>query len=313
MEIIAELCQNHNGDFELLKDMVYSAHESGADYIKIQTIFAEMLSNRERFENGITENGVVKTIKRPYSDEYTRLKTLEISYEKQAEFIDLCKSLGVKPMTTAFNRISIPKIKEIGFDYIKVASYDCGSIPLISDLKNNFKKIVVSTGASYDQEIKDAANILEGADFSLLHCVTIYPTPLNHFHLSRMKYLKQFSDNVGWSDHSLVRKDGVLGTLAAIYYGATIIERHFTILDENLTKDGPVSITSKHIEDMKKFSLLSKNDQKLYLDDHFSDHHITLGNSNRELSDLELLNRDYYRGRFTNHYSKDYSAYNWEN
>ena len=49
MEIIAELCQNHNGDFEILKDMVNAAHESGADYVKIQTIFPDMLAYREKF------------------------------------------------------------------------------------------------------------------------------------------------------------------------------------------------------------------------------------------------------------------------
>ena len=34
--IIAECCQNHNGDFNILKDMVHSAAEIGADYVKIQ-------------------------------------------------------------------------------------------------------------------------------------------------------------------------------------------------------------------------------------------------------------------------------------
>ena len=29
MELIAEFCQNHNGDFGLLKEMEYAAKESG--------------------------------------------------------------------------------------------------------------------------------------------------------------------------------------------------------------------------------------------------------------------------------------------
>ena len=66
MNIIAEFCQNHNGDFELLKEMVYAAKENGADYAKIQTIFADMVSYRERFENGHEEDGKIKFIKRPY-------------------------------------------------------------------------------------------------------------------------------------------------------------------------------------------------------------------------------------------------------
>ena len=34
--IIAECCQNHNGDMKILEQMVYKAAESGADYVKIR-------------------------------------------------------------------------------------------------------------------------------------------------------------------------------------------------------------------------------------------------------------------------------------
>ena len=50
-KIIAELCQNHNGDVNFLKDMIWSAADSGATHAKIQTIFSEDLTFRERFEN----------------------------------------------------------------------------------------------------------------------------------------------------------------------------------------------------------------------------------------------------------------------
>ena len=76
MIFIAELCQNHNVDFEILKDMIYAAKDSGADYVKIQNIFADMLSHRKKFDNGLEKNGVTKVIKRPYDLEYTRLKKL---------------------------------------------------------------------------------------------------------------------------------------------------------------------------------------------------------------------------------------------
>jgi len=312
MEIIAELCQNHNGDSKILKDMVNAAYESGADYVKIQTIFADMLAYREKFETGLEVDGIVKIIKRPYKDEYDRLKKLELSYEQQADFVDYCKKIGVKPLTTAFNRLSINKIVEAGFENIKIASYDCGAIPLLNDVKLKFSNIIVSTGATYDDEIKLAANVLGGCNFSFLHCVTIYPTPLNQFHLSRMQYLRQFVNKVGWSDHSLVNRDGIKGTLAAIYYGADIIERHFTILDADQTKDGPVSILPKHIKELKFFSNLKKDEQKKYLEQKLPDFKQTLGQESRKLSDTELLNRDYYRGRFANIYPNNKIIYNWE-
>ena len=59
-EFIAEFCQNHNGNFEILKQMLDAALHAGATYAKIQSIFAEDLSFRERFEKGIIDkNGNV--------------------------------------------------------------------------------------------------------------------------------------------------------------------------------------------------------------------------------------------------------------
>ena len=90
--------------------------------------------------------------------------------------------------------------------------------------------------------------ILSDVNFSLLHCVTIYPTQLKQFHLSRMQILKKMADSIGFSDHSLVVRDGIRGSLCAIYLGAEIIERHFTVLKADETKDGPVSINKKHLK-----------------------------------------------------------------
>jgi sialic acid synthase SpsE len=312
MKFIAELCQNHNGDFGIVKEMVYAAHDAGADYVKLQTIFADMLTFRERFEIGSVVGENKESIKRPYKLEYDRLKALELSYAQQAEFVTLCISIGIKPLTTVFNRLSVPDIHKIGFNSVKVASYDCGSVRLLEDLRNSFDEIFVSTGASYDEEIAAAAKALEGMVFSFLHCVTIYPTPLKDFNLARMKYLRQFTPTVGWSDHSLVSRDGLKGTMAAIYFGADIIERHVTILESDQTKDGPVSIFPKQIEELKYFASLESPDQSKYLEEIFPNYQSTIGHFDRQLTSVELANRDYYRGRFANFSSVDDVFYNWE-
>lgn len=312
MVFIAEFCQNHNGDFEILKDMVYAAKQCGADYAKIQTIFVNNLTYRERFEEGVQINGIVKSIKRPYKTEYERLKGLELTIEQQHDFVQLCHKAGIKPLTTVFSRDTVNPIKKMGFEDIKIASYDCASQPLLFDVKNEFKKIFVSTGASFDEEIEEAAHSLEGSDFSFLHCVTMYPTPLHEFNLARMEYLRRYSKETGWSDHSLIERDGILGTLAAIYYGANIIERHFTILPREKTKDGPVSVDVTHVKQLKEFSALSGEDKKQYLLEKFDNFNITWGQVDRKLSETELLNRDYFRGRFASRLPNGEFLFNWE-
>jgi sialic acid synthase SpsE len=316
VKIIAEFCQNHNGNFELLSRMVEEASKSGATHGKMQTIFAKNLSFRPQFEEGLIQDGVVKSIKRPYNDEYDRLKSLEISYEQTGKFIKICNDNGLIPMTTCFSRDSIDDLVDQGFNSIKVASYDCASFSMINELANNFDELVISTGATYDDEIKETAGLLNNKNFSFLHCVTLYPTPLDRMHMARMEWLKELNSEVGYSDHSLVSETGLLASKAALALGATIIERHFTILASNKTKDGPVSINAKQLDEISKFSKLDTEEMIVQMDKNYPNWRVVIGEKYRRLSNEELLNRDYYRGRFASPREESVSGSrminNWE-
>ncbi|MBC8549707.1 MAG: N-acetylneuraminate synthase family protein [Candidatus Brocadiales bacterium] len=311
--LIAEACQNHNGDRETLKKMIHQASESGADYVKIQAIRSSELTIRDRFEEGILdENGELLTIKRPYKSEYKRLSKLDLSLDDEAWFIEECKRAGVKSMITVFTRSSARDIKDMGFDAIKVASYDCASYPLLKDVKKWWSTIVVSTGATYDHEVEKAAQELDGSDFAFLHCVTIYPTPMNECHLRRMDWLRQFTSKTGWSDHTLVEKDGIWASKIALALGANWIERHFTILEMDQTKDGPVSIKPRHLKELREFADKPLELRMELIKSQYPDWIASLGYAQRKLSTSELLNRDYYRGRFASMVDGK-PVYNWEN
>ena len=309
-KIIAELCQNHNGDVNILKDMIWRAADSGASHVKIQTIFSEDLTLRERFEEGVTSNGVVKSIKRPYLPEFERLSKLDLGFDTHALFIDECSSAGVIPLTTVFNRSRLESIVELGFKEIKIASYDCASFPLINDLKNKFNHIYVSTGATHDSEIETTANILSDQNFSFLHCVTIYPTPVDKLNLNRIDYLRQFTNSVGFSDHTRPSQHGIDPDIVALWKGADVIERHFTILDSSQTKDGPVSINPEQLKNIVDYSKYN-HDELSKLVENIPDYDKMLGSKTHSLSEEELLNRDYYRGRFASKINGK-TIYNWE-
>ena len=309
-KIIAELCQNHNGDVNILKDMIWRAADSGASHVKIQTIFSEDLTLRERFEEGVTLDGVVKSIKRPYLPEFERLSKLDLGFDTHALFIDECSSAGVIPLTTVFNRSRLESIVELGFKEIKIASYDCASFPLINDLKNKFNHIYVSTGATHDSEIETTANILSDQNFSFLHCVTIYPTPVDKLNLNRIDYLRQFTNSVGFSDHTRPSQHGIDPDIVALWKGADVIERHFTILDSSQTKDGPVSINPEQLKNIVDYSKYN-HDELSKLVENISDYDKMLGSKTHSLSEEELLNRDYYRGRFASKINGK-TIYNWE-
>ena len=67
-------------------------------------------------------------------------------------------------------------------------------------------------------------------DFTLLHCVTIYPTPLSEAHLNRITYLKKLTKNVGISDHSDPEKTGFKLSIGAVEMGASLVEKHLLSL-----------------------------------------------------------------------------------
>jgi N-acetylneuraminate synthase len=83
---------------------------------------------------------------------------------------------------------------------------------------------------STEEEIHEAICVLEPGpemyDYAILHCNSTYPAPIDELNLSCIKTMKEkYACEVGYSGHEFR-----LGTsVAAVYLGATIIERHITL------------------------------------------------------------------------------------
>ncbi len=311
--LIAECCQNHNGNKEILKKQIHEAAQNGADFVKIQAIRSKELTHRIRFDEGETDgDGNVQVIKRPYKPEFERLSGLDLSLKDEEWFVEECWRAGVKAMTTAFTISAAREVKDMGYEAIKIASYDCASYPLLREVKKYWKSIYVSTGATYDHEIGKASEILSDVpDFQLLHCLTIYPTPMDTLNLKRMAFLRKFAFKVGYSDHSHVEQTGLWASKIAMALGADSIERHFTVLEKDETKDGPVSIKPNQLRELADFALLSRREKMEHILGNYNNWEMTLGSQYRDLSKAELLNRDYYRGRFASVVDGKH-IYNWE-
>ena len=89
------------------------------------------------------------------STEYERLKKLDLNDEQHFIFLDYCKKYKVEPMTTIFSRSRLNFLESLDIDIIKVSSFDCASHQMIEELSDSkFKEIIVSTGCTFDDEIK---------------------------------------------------------------------------------------------------------------------------------------------------------------
>jgi len=188
VKIIAEAATNHGGDIVLAKEMVHAAKESGADAVKFQS---------------------------------WQVRTMEDHYTLMEE----CENTGIEFMTTCFDIKRVDFLSGLGLRSVKVASTDVGSISMLRRLRESFEHIILSTGMSTEDEVEAAAQVLKTGKFTLLHCVSLYPTPLDKAGLGRMLWLSRFSPSVGYSDHTL----GNDAAKAAVAMGADIVEKHFTL------------------------------------------------------------------------------------
>ena len=117
-------------------------------------------------------------------------------------------------------------LMEYNLPWIKIPSAMITNEQLMKATANTGKKIIFSTGMSTYEEIDQAVKWLSSNEIVMLHCNSTYPAPLEDLNLKCIQTLKQqYECEVGYSGHEFR-----LGTsVAAIYLGATVIERHITL------------------------------------------------------------------------------------
>ena len=110
--------------------------------------------------------------------------------------------------------------------WIKIPSAMITNKELMKASAATGKKIIFSTGMSTYEEIDQAVEWLKDSETLMLHCNSSYPAPLEDLNLKCIQTLKdRYNCEVGYSGHEFR-----LGTsVAAIYLGATCIERHITL------------------------------------------------------------------------------------
>jgi N-acetylneuraminate synthase len=83
----------------------------------------------------------------------------------------------------------------------------------------------------------------------LFHCISSYPTPIEHANLKSINRLKkQFGVTIGLSDHTI----GNLAATTAVALGASAIEKHFTISRFDKGPDSDFSIEPNELKKLIK-------------------------------------------------------------
>jgi len=276
--IIAEAGVNHNGSMVLAKQLIDVAACAGVDYVKFQTFRAENIVTQSAKKAEYQQKNMSDTD----DSQYLMLKKLELSKEQHYELVDYCKQRSVKFLSTAFDLESVELLSSFHLGLWKIPSGEITNYPYLKRIAKEKQSVILSTGMSTIEEIKNAVNVLvnHGIDkkqITVLHCNTQYPTLMEDVNLLAMQTISQeLGVKTGYSDHTL----GIEVPIAAIALGATVIEKHFT-LDRNM--EGPDHKASLEPDELKEMVTAIRNVEK------------ALGSSEKTISASESENKNVVR------------------
>ena len=181
-----------------------------------------------------------------------------------------------------FDIKSLQLIKKLNLKEIKIPSGEINNFLLMKEIGKLKKKIILSSGISNLNEIKQAIKILKKngtklKNITVLHCNSEYPTMLKDVNMNAIKTINKFCKvNVGYSDHTL----GFEASTAAVCLGARIIEKHFTL---NHNYSGPDHKASLVPSEFKNFIMQIRKTETL------------LGYNIKKPSRSELKNKAFIR------------------
>ncbi|KXB37737.1 N-acetylneuraminate synthase family protein [Aerococcus christensenii] len=222
--------ENEITPMEAAKLMIDKAKESGMDAVKFQTYKAKTIASK--FSPSYWDTSEEKT-----TSQYELFKKFDsFGYEEYKELSEYCKQVGIEFFSTAFDFESADYLYDL-MDIYKISSSDCSNLPFIEYQAKKGKPILLSTGASTLEEIRQAVRTIEktgNKNIVIMHCVLEYPTPNEDANLNIIQTLiKEFPDYIiGYSDHT--RPDSQMDIIkTAVALGAKVIEKHYT-LDKTL-------------------------------------------------------------------------------
>lgn len=276
--IIAEAGINHNGSLEKAMKMIEIAKDCGADAIKFQTFKTQNLVTPSApmadYQKINTKSG---------GSQFEMLKNCELNFDQFINLHQACRNMEIDFLSTAFDKESLNfLINNLSPKYVKWPSGEINNYLLMEELRGTKIPILLSTGMSSMDEIRNSLNILRQIichnDITLLQCTSNYPTDLKNVNLRVLQTFRNLEKDlkVGFSDHTL----GFSAAIAAVGLDATVIEKHFTL---NQNDAGPDHAASLNPSQLKEFIKLIREAE------------LSLGSEKKILQDCEISTQNVAR------------------
>jgi sialic acid synthase SpsE/mannose-6-phosphate isomerase-like protein (cupin superfamily) len=163
-----------------------------------------------------------------------RFSETRLSWDDYRRIKNAIDEAGFASMCTPWDELSVDKIVEHGYDFMKIPSCYMTDWPLLERIAKYDLPIVASTAGEPLEEIDRVVSFLKhrNKDITIMHCVGEYPAPDDHLHLGQIALLKKRYPDVpiGYSTHE--RPDNFEAVKIAMALGAVMFEKHVGVPTE---------------------------------------------------------------------------------
>ena len=241
--IIAEIGINHNGSLDFARQMILAAQQAGVDAVKFQKRTPELcVPEHQRNQMRETPWGYITYLDYRYK--------VEFGQEDYQEIDRYCKELGIAWLASSWDIPSVEFMEQFNPPAHKIPSALLTDHALLRAYRATGRPLILSTGMSTLDEIKESVALLGEENLILCHTTSSYPCPPDELNLRMVQTLRgMFNCPVGYSGHEV----GLVPSAVAVALGACLVERHITLDRAMWGSDQSASVEPQGIERLVKY------------------------------------------------------------
>ena len=241
--LVGEIGINHNGDMDIAKQLIKAAKDAGLDAVKFQKRNPDVcVPEEQKTQMRDTPWGYISYLDYRYKVEFNK--------EQYQEIDKFCNAIGISWFASAWDESSVDFMEELDTCAYKVASASLTDHSLLKKMRATGKPMILSTGMSTMEEIRDAVAAIGEDNLIITHATSAYPCPPDELNLRMIPTLmEEFDVPIGYSGHEV----GLVPSTIAVAMGACMVERHITLDRAMWGSDQAASVEPKGVAQLVNY------------------------------------------------------------
>jgi N-acetylneuraminate synthase len=176
---------------------------------------------------------------------------VEFGKDEYAEIDRYCKEKGIDWMVSVWDEPSVDFMEQFDTPAYKLPSASLTDLNLIRKVRTTNKPLILSSGMSTMEQIREAVEVADGKSLGVMHCTSAYPCEPDELNLRMVETLRREFPHlpIGYSGHEV----GLVPSTIAVALGACMVERHLTLDRAMWGSDQAASVEPGGFEKLVKY------------------------------------------------------------